>query len=555
MCLETINLSANREYQTNSAKGLYYLLFTASGSNAPVSGSNKRATKSVLAWVTTALCGLAFLPTTSAKASALVPFDWETEFQVCGASSQETPDFQSENCQQARLYELDPQGKMIWVLLKFDRPDAWDAIDGPVGLFIFAKASSEAYLNGVPLGSNGKPSPDANEDPGAIDFVYSIPDGLIQDVDNELVLKLSATHSMVSLDYPFHMLAFGQYGDPKEFVQRFSALGLILLGAFAVGFVYFSVLGFGKKAPRDYRLFAALCLLAGLQLGAEIARGLVSYSYPLHDVRLVVVTIFSLLFGLSFLGYSSLRIAGEAAAHWVYIGAILTLLAVIFVSGYDTKTTAGVLVPLTVGLFQHVFYWYRSRESEILKWFVLQLTVVLTILFNESSFHEILHFVFIGVLLIFLFFQQAREQQRNQAQLQLDRELISKLEFQLAQNAEQRESAKIEVSMAGRSEFVSSTDITHCAAAGDYVELHLKDGAQKLYSGSLRQLEDLLPATFLRVHRSYLVNLSQVVSIESKSKDEGRTAEVFMASGEQVPVSRRLLPSVRESLKDALLVR
>nr|WP_196139578.1 LytTR family DNA-binding domain-containing protein [Aliikangiella sp. G2MR2-5] len=87
-------------------------------------------------------------------------------------------------------------------------------------------------------------------------------------------------------------------------------------------------------------------------------------------------------------------------------------------------------------------------------------------------------------------------------------------------------------------------DIFYCKASGDYVELYLKDKQMKLFSGSLKKLESELPSTFLRVHRSYLVNLDQVQSLIS----EAGGGNLIMSNDEQVPVSRRLMPSVRSAV-------
>jgi len=80
------------------------------------------------------------------------------------------------------------------------------------------------------------------------------------------------------------------------------------------------------------------------------------------------------------------------------------------------------------------------------------------------------------------------------------------------------------------------------------VELHLKEGLMQLYSGTLKGLERNLPKTFLRVHRSYLVNLDLVSSLKSISG----IGTLALHGGDEIPVSRRVMPAVRDSLKGTL---
>lgn len=134
-------------------------------------------------------------------------------------------------------------------------------------------------------------------------------------------------------------------------------------------------------------------------------------------------------------------------------------------------------------------------------------------------FREIKYFIFIGLLLRYFFWQQASEHQQHLQTLQQEQQKIAKLEYILKQNSHSPEQQKIEVSIAWKLKLIDVNDLAYCKASGDYVELHLIDETEKLYSGSLKQLGSLLPNNFLRVHRSYLVNLQQVSSLSSKSGD------------------------------------
>ncbi|MCL6261020.1 LytTR family DNA-binding domain-containing protein [Aquiflexum sp. TKW24L] len=58
-------------------------------------------------------------------------------------------------------------------------------------------------------------------------------------------------------------------------------------------------------------------------------------------------------------------------------------------------------------------------------------------------------------------------------------------------------------------------DITYIEAYKDYVKVHLKDKPNPLLSlTSMKSMEDLLPEdTFMRVHRSFIINLDHIESV------------------------------------------
>lgn len=177
---------------------------------------------------------------------------------------------------------------------------------------------------------------------------------------------------------------------------------------------------------------------------------------------------------------------------------------------FDTKTTVGVFFPLMIGVIQLAIGWYKTKQRNYLVWLGVQLVIALSILISMTRFHEITYFIFIGLLLCYFFWQQASEHQQHLQTLQQEQQKIAKLEYILKQNSHAPAQQKIEVSIAGKLELIDVSDLAYCKASCDYVELHLIDETEKLYSGSLKQLGSLLPNDFLRVHRSYLVNLQQV---------------------------------------------
>lgn len=92
--------------------------------------------------------------------------------------------------------------------------------------------------------------------------------------------------------------------------------------------------------------------------------------------------------------------------------------------------------------------------------------------------------------------------------------------------------------------FVRRGDVRWVQAQGDYSRLHTDDGAGHLVRIPISELEQRWAgAGFVRVHRSYLVAAGAVTEARLSG------AEPAVSVGEvALPVSRRLLPAVRDAL-------
>jgi len=77
--------------------------------------------------------------------------------------------------------------------------------------------------------------------------------------------------------------------------------------------------------------------------------------------------------------------------------------------------------------------------------------------------------------------------------------------------------------------------LDYIEAQDDYIALHV-EGREHLKQQTIASVEAWLdPSRFVRIHRSYIVNLERVVKIEPYTKDS-RVA--VLAGGERLPVSR-----------------
>ncbi|MBO5882204.1 MAG: response regulator transcription factor [Alistipes sp.] len=103
-------------------------------------------------------------------------------------------------------------------------------------------------------------------------------------------------------------------------------------------------------------------------------------------------------------------------------------------------------------------------------------------------------------------------------------------ESAIAQNeAEAADKEVISVKADYKTQLVKVADIVYLESAGEYVRLHIEGSSTITTLFRLKNMETTLPAdSFLRVHRSYIVNLKRIASYT-----KGR---IFLDNGEYIPL-------------------
>jgi two-component system LytT family response regulator len=105
---------------------------------------------------------------------------------------------------------------------------------------------------------------------------------------------------------------------------------------------------------------------------------------------------------------------------------------------------------------------------------------------------------------------------------------------------------RIVVKDGARVHIIAVNQLEYVEAQDDYVALH-SGGKSYLKQQTISSLEESLdPAKFIRVHRSFLMNLDRISKIEPYTKDS-RLA--ILASGAQVPVSRAGYLRLKEAME------
>lgn len=88
-------------------------------------------------------------------------------------------------------------------------------------------------------------------------------------------------------------------------------------------------------------------------------------------------------------------------------------------------------------------------------------------------------------------------------------------------------------------------DIYFFKAVNIYVELHLKNGKIEIYDKSIKNLSQLLPSNYLRIHKSFIVNIEIIDKIK---KLGGGQYRVILKNNDCLPVSRQQIKSLKKLL-------
>lgn len=452
--------------------------------------------------------------------------------------------FDRPDCASSPLADLNPQGHDLWLRARVDVTTA-ALSEGPLGLYVSAKAASVAYINGVRIGHNGTPGPGRDiERPGRMDAVFFIPPGLLHAGENQVVLRLSSFHNVLRLARPVHVVAIAPYAQPVDFILRAYWPSLVTFGVLLAGAFVFASSALSKVNRREPILLALMSLLAAVQLFAEVYRGLSPYPYPVQDWRLITIATCATLFAITL---AALVIFRFAPSHQNTIfGGVTTaiLVPLVVVSGFDGKAACVLLVATISSALVAGYTALKGRRAALIAGVALGLVAVSILIFQGSFLDALFYYEAAAAILILftlrvlLFEKERRAHETTQMQ-------AHDLQVALARVTESQSPPVIRVNSAGAVTVVYTTHIAFCKGADDYVELQLSDGRVILHNGALLDLEKVLPANFLRVHRSYIVNTGYVEKLTREATGVGMLA---LTNGAKVPVSRRIMPIVRSAL-------
>lgn len=105
----------------------------------------------------------------------------------------------------------------------------------------------------------------------------------------------------------------------------------------------------------------------------------------------------------------------------------------------------------------------------------------------------------------------------------------------MKEKTENEEIKVLAIKKRGRIQLIPIANLLFIKGAGAYSELFLRDGTKELHDKSLEKLEQLLSHSFERIHKSYVVRMSEVAKIIVKS---GSKYVAELKNGNLIPIGR-----------------
>lgn len=462
------------------------------------------------------------------------------------SKSDSPPSFTDQSCEESSFYRANPRNRQIWIKATLNIDALHPFNQDPLGIFLAGKASSHLYLNGKLIAQNGTPSTDKESEViGKMDFIAFASPLILKQGENELLIKMSSHHGFLDLAAPLHNLSIGTYLAPSLSILKHYWRSLIPLGILLLGAAYFWVLGVKQKQPWAYFLLPSMALFSAGQLATEVMRAFYIYPYPIHDLRLILILVMALGFGLSLLGYVLYILKLNYGRISFALITTLTIAMILLTQGFDYKSAIALGLPSLASLLICGYCVFKKKtQAPVL---VFGLAVFMGALVSApGDFLDIYFFYVVAAFVFFLFIQQLKALANDQREKAQEKARADKLQLIIDQNQLINEHMTLSIKSAGKTELVKVSNIAYCKGAGDYVELVLKEGNTVLHSETLSELEKSLPSPFLRVHRSYIVNTSLIERVERKKTGVG---SLYLSGIGSVPVSRRIMPSVREQIE------
>ena len=85
-------------------------------------------------------------------------------------------------------------------------------------------------------------------------------------------------------------------------------------------------------------------------------------------------------------------------------------------------------------------------------------------------------------------------------------------------------------------------DVNYFEGYGPHVKVHKNDGSFELIEKSLEKIDQMIPKTFVRIHRSYIVNSEQIQHIEINNR------QCYLGNDFMLPISQSKIKSLKQQM-------
>ena len=447
------------------------------------------------------------------------------------------------NCRPVALVDLRLRGAETYI----DRivtvsPESLP-LSRPLTVWLTAMASAEVRWNGTLIGRNGQPGPDrASETPGRFVASFPVPNALVRPGANRVSLRLSAHHLFLPVQRTVHAFGVSPYETPFLPGLTDYLPAMLTLGALLAALVYFGITAFSDRGDRSARLVALVAALAVLQLGIEVSRAFIAYTYPWHLARVGAIALLAGATALVAALYAVRRFAPAWNYRLLVPTGIAVTLSLLLIPWYDLKAMGAILAGAAAIGAAAIRGRQRPGARVAMAGAVL---IVACMAWQLTQFLDQAYYLIVAAMLLALIAEQVTALRAARLRRDSETARATALEERLRQATEAGE-AIAELKDGARVHRIVAADILYVRAADDYCDVTLADGRTMLVTTTLARLLEALPGRFLRVHKSYAVNLMRVASLVPRP---GGGRLLRLDEGPQIPVGRSYAETVVAALR------
>ena len=401
----------------------------------------------------------------------------------------------------------------------------------PVGLMLGGPFSAEIFWNEEKIGDKGKVGKSRDEEiPGPIDSITFIPSRLLTPGEHHIRIRLSTQHLVARDETVFHSIWLAPYRDSGRRDLRYYSAPLLILSALIVLSIQSFRIGYSAGNEMHFGLglfgFSTIVLLI-----SEISRAVINYPYHYHELRGIFGWLGNTGAGAALM-YTCYRMSDGRLTKIILLAGIgiVSISHLMPMKSGDMRLTLDFIL-LTLAPAMVFFVLLVKRQVSYLStlplfWLACVVSNTLSIGLFLDSFQFIASLILIGGawLWVYVDFNHDVEQQP---------ELTNSKQFVIRAPGEEK--------------IIPVADCFALKGEGNYTSLMLSDGSSVLHQDGLGAIMNTHPVDFVRVHKSYAVNINAVKKLKSAS---GSKYWLELNNNETIPVSRYRVVELRGLLKE-----